>query len=126
MTENTVERIVEICKEKGIPVSRLEKDLGFGNGSLNPEKSTDVKSLRLFKILNYLGVSYEEFFGVPVEPLNIKEKPATGSDDGNDELIDYAFSIFKQLPIEGKISVIGQMQSQLQNKPVQDAPEESE
>lgn len=30
--ENIVERIVEICKAKGIPVSKLEKDLGYGNG----------------------------------------------------------------------------------------------
>lgn len=130
MTENTVEKIVEICKEKGIPVSRLEKDLNLGNGSLNPKKSNDIKSLRLFKILHYLGVSFEEFYGIPVVPLDETKKSATSEGDGGkkdsvDELNDYAISVFKRLPIESKISLIGQMQSELQNQQVQDAPEES-
>ena len=130
MTENTVEKIVEICKDRGIPVSRLEKDLNLGNGSLNPKKSNDIKSMRLFRILQYLGVSFEEFYGTPVAPLDETKKPATLDGDGEksdsvDELNDYAFSVFKQLPIEAKISVIGQMQAELQNQQVQDAPEGS-
>ena len=62
--DNIVERIVEICKDKKIPVSKLEKDLGYGNGYLNPKKVSDVKAGRLMDILDYLDVSYEEFFNV--------------------------------------------------------------
>lgn len=29
---NSVERVKAICKERKIPISRLEKDLGFANG----------------------------------------------------------------------------------------------
>lgn len=29
---NSVERVKNLCKERGIPVSRLEKELGFANG----------------------------------------------------------------------------------------------
>lgn len=41
----------------------MEKDLGFGNGYLNPKKVNDIKMGRLFAILDYLGVSRAEFFG---------------------------------------------------------------
>ena len=40
----------------------MEKDLGFGNGYLNPKKVNDIKMGRLFAILDYLGVSRAEFF----------------------------------------------------------------
>ena len=29
---NSVERVRSICKERKIPISKLEKDLGFANG----------------------------------------------------------------------------------------------
>ena len=61
--ENVIEKIRMICEQKNIPVSQLEKDLGFGNGFLNPKKVNDIKMGRLFAILDYLGVSREEFFG---------------------------------------------------------------
>lgn len=62
--ENIVERIVEICKQKKIPISKLEKDLGYGNGYLNPKKVSDMKAGRLFEILDYLDISVEEFFDI--------------------------------------------------------------
>jgi len=133
MTTNTVEKIVEMCKLKGIPVSRVEKDLGLGNGSLNPKKASDIKSQRLFKILNYLGVTFEEFYGMPLAPFNEEyegedeyefeyepdpdeiKNPATVS-DGNkesnyDELSAYVLDVMKQLPIEGKIRLANSAQS---------------
>ena len=62
--ENIVERIVEICKSRNIPILKLEKDLGYGNGYLNPKKVSDMKAGRLLEILDYLGVSTEEFFNI--------------------------------------------------------------
>ena len=59
--DNLVQRIVDICKQKKIPVSQLEKDLNFGNGYLNPKKVSDMKVGRLLEILDYLGVSIAEF-----------------------------------------------------------------
>ena len=57
-----MEQIVEICKEKKIPISRLEKDLGYGNGYLNPKKVSDIKVTRLLEILSYLKMTPSEFF----------------------------------------------------------------
>lgn len=61
--DNVIDKIREICEQKNISVSKMEKDLGFGNGYLNPKKVNDIKMGRLFAILDYLGVSRAEFFG---------------------------------------------------------------
>lgn len=71
--ETIVERIRRYCKEKGVAVSAMEKDLGFGNGYLNPKKIEDVNTDRLLKILDYLGVSAEEFFNIGSKKTQIIE-----------------------------------------------------
>lgn len=35
---NGVEYIRNLCKERKIPISKLEKECGFANGYLNPKK----------------------------------------------------------------------------------------
>lgn len=62
--ENYVERIRQLCKDRNISVSKMEEDLGYGNGYLNPKKVSDIKYGRLIEILDYIGISYEEFMGV--------------------------------------------------------------
>lgn len=52
-----VEKIRAICKEKGVPISQLEKALGYANGYLNPKKAANIRLDRLAEIANYLGVS---------------------------------------------------------------------
>lgn len=56
---NTVERIKSICKERKIPISKLEKDLNFGNAYISGLKKGTVPDDRLRLISNYLGVSVE-------------------------------------------------------------------
>lgn len=51
------ERIKTICKDKGIPVSRMERDLGFANGYIGQLKKTDIPYERMIKISEYLGVT---------------------------------------------------------------------
>lgn len=116
---STVERIIEICKAKNIPVSRLEKDLGYGNGFLNPKKVSDLKAGRLFEILDYLGVPLNEFI------IDGKEKPAT-SGDGDDEKHKLVNSLFDQCPPEAQTLVINFLKTQAQQKQVQDALPESD
>lgn len=56
---NTVERIKSICKERKIPISRLEKDLNFGNAYIAGLKKGTVPDDRLRLISKYLDVSVE-------------------------------------------------------------------
>ena len=56
------ERIYNLCKERGISVTALEKELGFGRGSIGKLKgvSKSTSSERINKIADYFDV-YAEF-----------------------------------------------------------------
>ena len=56
---NSIQYVREICKERGIPVSRLEKDCGFANGYLNPQKLQKLPYDRAVTIARYLGISVD-------------------------------------------------------------------
>ena len=56
---NSVERVKNLCKERGIPVSRLEKELGFANGYINQLRKGVFPSNRLVEIAEYFGVSVD-------------------------------------------------------------------
>jgi len=56
---DSVELVKKICKERKIPISRLEKDCGFSNGYIRKLKEGKFPSDRLFVIANYLDVSAE-------------------------------------------------------------------
>lgn len=56
---DTVELIKSICKERGIPISKLERDCDFSNGYVRRLKEGKVPSDRLLIIAKYLNVSLE-------------------------------------------------------------------
>ena len=56
---NSVERVKNLCKERGIPVSRLEKELGFANGYISQLRKGVFPSNRLVEIAEYFGVSID-------------------------------------------------------------------
>lgn len=56
---NLQERIRALCKEKGVSVSRLEKDLGFANAYISQMNPETVQHARLVKIADYFGVTVE-------------------------------------------------------------------
>lgn len=62
----TREIIKYLCEKKGISIQKLEKDIGFSNGSI--AKSADnLKSERLLAVAKYFGVSMEYLMGCSVE-----------------------------------------------------------
>ena len=54
---NSVERVKEICKKNKIPISRLEKDLGYSNGYISQLRKGVFPADRLIEIADYLNVS---------------------------------------------------------------------
>ena len=55
---NTYDVIKSLCEQKGIAMTALEKELGFGRGSLGKMKNGGKPSgERLQQIANYFGVS---------------------------------------------------------------------
>ena len=68
-----IDNVLKVCKERKIPISKLEKDLGFGNGYVkNLKKGLPVD--RALKVADYLGVSEHELF--PDIPKRIRLKQA--------------------------------------------------
>ena len=56
---NAVERVKSICKERKIPISKLERDLDFGNGYIGQLRKGMFPADRLAKIAEYLSISEE-------------------------------------------------------------------
>ena len=54
---NSVERTKQICKERKIPISKLERDLGYSNGYIGQLRKGVFPADRLAEIANYLSVS---------------------------------------------------------------------
>lgn len=54
---NSVERVRAICSERKIPISRLERDLGFSNGYIGQLRKGVFPADRLAMIADYLGVN---------------------------------------------------------------------
>lgn len=59
----SVERVKAICKDRKVPISKLEKDLGFANGYIGQLKKGVFPDDRLVAISKYLGVSVSELTG---------------------------------------------------------------
>lgn len=54
---DVITRIEHLCVDRGTSIGRIEKELGFSNGSIR--KSKNISGERLFSIAKYLGVSME-------------------------------------------------------------------
>jgi transcriptional regulator with XRE-family HTH domain len=65
------EKVLQLCEEKGIKISRLEKDLGFSNAYVKglANGKGKIPTDRLTKIAGYLGVSRAD-----IDPENFGEK----------------------------------------------------
>ena len=56
---DTVEFVKKLLKDRRIPLSRIEKDLGFSNGYIGTSRDSSFPYERLVKIAEYLDVSPE-------------------------------------------------------------------
>jgi transcriptional regulator len=52
-------KIKILCKERGISIHTMEKELGFGGGTISRWKNSNPGFDKILKIANFLGVSVE-------------------------------------------------------------------
>ena len=57
---NSVEYVRNLCQQRRIPVSTLERECGFSNGYLNPKKLTRLPYDRAVVIAEVFGITPEE------------------------------------------------------------------
>lgn len=55
------EKIKELCKEKGVSVTSVEKELGFSNGIISKWNKVKPIASNLKKIADYFGKPIEYF-----------------------------------------------------------------
>ena len=60
---DSVELVTRICKDRKIPISRLETSCGFGNGYVRKLKEGKFPSDRLVKIAEFLDVTTDYLLG---------------------------------------------------------------
>lgn len=68
------ERIQSLCNEHNITIYRLEKDCGFGNGSVMKWNTSSPKVENIVKVADYFGVSVDYLLGRSVSS-DIIERP---------------------------------------------------
>lgn len=77
---NSVQYVRDVCKERKIAISQLEKECGFANGYLNPKKMSKITYDRAIVIADYLGISVEDILNGPES----KKAPALTKKDERD------------------------------------------
>ena len=60
---NSVELVKQVCMERKIPISRLERDCGFSNGYIRKLKEGKFPSDRLLLISQYLNLPISYLLG---------------------------------------------------------------
>ena len=74
---NSVELVKQVCMERKIPISRLERDCGFSNGYIRKLKEGKFPSDRLLLISQYLNLPISYLLGeenFDSEDLNTNDK----------------------------------------------------
>lgn len=84
---NSVQYVRDICKERNIAISQLEKECGFSNGYLNPKKMTKISYDRAILIAEYLGIPVSDILD---GPENKKAPAESGKRSVSDDEIKFA------------------------------------
>ena len=114
------ERIRGICDDRGIPISKIEKDVGVSNGYLNPQKTKMIPADRLYRFAKYLEVSMEYLL------TGKEEKPPIPKDGGLSEDEQSLISLYRGLSQDQQTMIIAQLQGLAQLKKAPGSPGESQ
>lgn len=80
---NVLERMKALCKENNISITKLENEMGYGNGSL--AKAKNISGERVYEVAQYFGVSMEYLMGKE----NKKLADDSELSEAKQELIDF-------------------------------------
>lgn len=98
---NSVERVKKLCKENKIPISKLERDLGFSNGYIGQLRKGVFPDDRLAKIAEYFRVSVD-YLMTGEERTTITQSPHP--------YIPILGKVIAGVPVEAVEDIIGKIQ----------------
>lgn len=106
---NSVERVKAICKSRKIPISRLERELGFSNGYIGQLRKGTFPADRLVEISNYLDVTTEYLLTGNdckkiITSTNAGERDAQNMELSHEERV--MIERFRRLDSRGKAAVL--------------------
>lgn len=114
---NSVDLVKSICKERRIPISKLERDLGYANGYIGQLRKGTFPSNRLSEIAQYLSVPVEYLMGGAEEnekaPTMDGEHFISDEDSLTQEEMKLV-SMFRELTTQGKDYIFQQFTIALQ------------
>ena len=100
---NSVDRVKAICKERNIPISKIEKDLGFSNGYIGQLRKGTFPADRLVLIAEFLNVTADYLLtGKENAPVETDKRSVTDDDiqfalfGGNDEITEKMYDEVKK------------------------------
>lgn len=64
---NSVDVLLALCKQRKIAVSRVERDLKYGNGYFKSLKKKEIPGNRLSEVADYFGVTMDYLLGYTPE-----------------------------------------------------------
>lgn len=64
---NSVDVLLALCKHRKIAVSRVERDLKYGNGYFKSLKKKEIPGNRLSEVADYFGVTMDYLLGATPE-----------------------------------------------------------
>ena len=91
---NSVDKVKSLCKERKIPISRLEKELGYANGYIGQLRKGTFPNDRLVEIAKYLNVPTAYLTGEE------QKKPATHEGGELTEVQRQALTLIKSMSDE--------------------------
>lgn len=103
---NSVERVKQLCKEREIPLYRLEKELGFSNGYIGQLRKGVFPDDRLLAIAKYLDVSAAELMGADEQ-----EKAPVPKKDKRSALINEIMKYVEKMSPEYQKIALAQMKA---------------
>ena len=106
-----VDRIRELCRQKGTSITKLEVSLGFGNGTIGKWKTNTPSYKRLKAVADALGTTVEY-----LEGAETKKEPTTPEGSELDDLDIQILKIVRNLGQAEKQTLLAGLRTTIANR----------
>lgn len=109
------DRIMTLCKQKGVSASRMCLELGLSKSTMSNMKSgrtSGVSTATAQKIASYLDVTVGYLLGEENEETDIKKSPSVQITEGEQKLLD----LFRRVPESQQQMVLQMIEVALNTK----------